>query len=830
MRISYRWLRELLPELAASPDEVADRLSFAGLAVDAIEHLGDALRALEVVRVTGLEPHPKRSGLRLVAVERRSGTQRVVCGARNVPDPGGYVVLAPLGSRLPGLDFTLEPREIGGVLSEGMLVSEAELGLAEQAEGILIVKSTTEPGTPFLQVFPEADDVIFELDVTPNRPDALGHVGVARELAALFALPFQEPSRDAEPAATDELEKLIRIENQAPDRCPHYAAAAVLNVSVGPSPKWMQWRLHRLGIRPISNVVDVTNWLLLEFGQPLHAFDLDRIGGKLIRIRQAAAAERFTTLDGIQRTLETDDLVICDAEGPAALAGVMGGADSEIQESTRQVLLECAYFMPGGVRRSARRHGLHTESSHRFERGVNFGAIEVVLARAKAMLVELAGASAVPGMLHARGKPLELPRISLRARHMQRLLGSEIPFDEALSHLNRLGLQVESVEDGAEGKRATVRGASFRPDIRIEADLIEEVARVHGLEKIPTRLPRIAPQAVRSSGKLEREIADIAVALGLSEALTYAFVAKRDLEAVSALPPVVALENPLTEERSVMRTSLLPGLLEALRRAERRGERAARLFSVGARFLPPAPPASARAAEARPRHPDDQLLPEERPSFAALLAGPRTEPLTLKPAEVDVFDAKGLAVELIERLTRAVASVRALTGEKAPAHLHPRGAAELLVEGVPVGVFGPLHPDVVDAFDLAGPAQIIELDLAQLEAVGKRMPRYQPIPKLPAIVRDLSLVVDEQVPAGTVQELISKAAGELCESVELAALFQGGSVPAGQRSLTYRVVYRDPKSRTDVEHARTLTDKEVDQLQAQVLRVAQQELGATLRG
>jgi phenylalanyl-tRNA synthetase beta chain len=832
MRVSYRWLCELLPALSATPAEVAERLTTAGLEVEAVQAFGAGLERVLVAAVREVEQHPERSGLRLVTVDRGGQQQRVVCGAPNVPGPGGLVVLAPVGTTLPAVGVTLTPRDIGGVVSEGMLCSEAELGLGDGADGILVLpEGTAEPGTPLPDALPGAQDTLFELGVTPNRPDALGHVGVARELGMLFGLDFTPPE-PAAPARTAEAElgSLISVDNEDTERCPHYGAGVVLDVQIAPSPLWLRWRLYSLGVRPISNVVDITNLILLEYGQPMHAFDLDRVRQSRIVVRRARAGEPFTTLDGVARKLVEDDLVICDGEGPSALAGVMGGEDSEIRDETRRVLLECAYFTPRGIRRTSRRHALHTESSFRFERGVDWGAVPRVLEHAKSLLTELCSGAAVPGALHAKGPAPAIPQATLRSGRLDALVGKPIDFDEALGILRRLGFGVGSVQGQGAAASADVVGASWRPDISREVDLIEEVARVHGLDRIPTVLPAIAPQTPRSSGRLERDISAHAVSLGLSEAITFAFVSPRELEAVHAPPPVVRLSYPLTEERSVMRTSLLPGLLEALGRARRRGQPDARLFAVGARFLPPSDaPRSAAAEAARPKlEGDARELPEERPSFAALLAGTRPAYLTAHPDEYDVYDAKGLALELVERMTRQSASVEHSVGEHA-LHLHPRGAAVLRVGGTTVGVLGPLHPDVVDALDLGGGAQIVELDLAALEAVGRAVPRFAPIPRLPAVSRDLALVVHDDVPAGRVEALIRGAAGGLCESVELFDLFRGGSVPEQHRSLAFHVVYRDPGAATDPDHARTLTDKEVDARQAEVIRAAEKELGASLR-
>ncbi|HEY0464485.1 MAG TPA: phenylalanine--tRNA ligase subunit beta [Polyangiaceae bacterium] len=827
MRASYRWLRELLPSLTASPEEVALRFAAGGLAVDSVHAFGAGLESILVVRVLAKEPHPKRASLNLVTVDRGGVEQRVVCGASNVPAPGGLVVLAPLGATLPGMDAPLAPREIAGVLSEGMLCSETELGLAEGAEGILILpEGTAAPGARFVEAFPAAQDTIYELEVTTNRPDALGHVGLARELAVLFELPFAAPGAGT-PARTTEvsLASLIQVDNRDTERCPHYAAGAVLDVTIARSPLWLQWRLHSLGVRPISNVVDITNLLLLEFGQPLHAFDLDQVRGGQIIVRRATAGEPFATLDGIARSLDVDDLVIADAQGPSALAGVMGGQVSEIRETTRRVLVESAYFAPRGVRRTSRRYGLHTEASHRFERGVDYGQVGHVLERAKTLLTELASGSAVPGAIHARAPEPSPAEITLRSSRLDALLGTPVPFTEACAIIERLGFPV--LEVTGSGASAVLRtcAVSFRPDVTREVDLIEEVCRVRGLDAIPTRLPAIISQAPRGTGKLERDVANAAVALGLSEAVTYAFVSESDLAKVHAPKPSVRLSNPLTEERNVMRTSLLPGLLEALRRARRRGEMRARLFTVGSCF---GGVVSETVGGTRPRLAADiGCLPREELRFAAVLAGPRHEYLSLKPEEVDVYDAKGVAVELVERVTGKLASVR-LSPSK-PGHLHPRGASDIWVGDVLLGQLGPLHPEVVDALDLGGAAQVIELDLEALQRVGRGVLQFRAIPRLPPVTRDLSLVVDDAVAAGKVGEILEQAGGPLCESIELLGLFRGGSLPAGQKSLTFRVVCRDPKARTLAEEARTLTDKEVDEVQLRMLQAARTQFGATLR-
>jgi phenylalanyl-tRNA synthetase beta chain len=831
MRVSLNWLRELIPALDLSAAEIGDKLTALGLELEGSIKVGAGLDAVEICEVRSVEPHPNRDRLQLVTVARKGTEQRVVCGAANVPQPGGSVVLAPLGSTLPAVGLTLEPRKLGGVVSEGMLCSETELGLGAGANGILtFAAGRFATGTRFLDAFPFAEDTVFELGITPNRPDALGHIGVARDLAALLNLnwspPSCEPASDSNSNLDERLDDLIEIDNLATEYCPRYGAAIVREVSVHTSPEWLRWRLSALGIRPISNVVDITNLLLMEFGNPMHAFDLTRIRGRKIIIRHARAGEPMTTLDGVDRELLATDLVIGDSEGPSALAGVMGGADSEIRDQTTDVLLECAYFNPRGIRRTARRLGLHSDSSFRFERGVDWAALPAVLGRASQLLCELAGARAVNGQRFADGALPELPTIPFRHRQLERLLGCEIDFPEALALLERLGFAVLNRDATA----AELRGASWRPDVTLEADLIEEVARLRGLDAIPTVLPRIAPQTPTPAGRLEREARHAASSIGLFEAIGYSFVSAADLETLRAPAPIVILKSPLSSERSVMTTSLLPGLLEAVKRARRRGENDVRLFTVASRFLTPSSTSQpAQIQAARPRVSEDAgRLPEERLSFAAVLTGRR--PTYLKAADpLDEFDAKGVAVRLIEQLTGRTPST--LWGGPPPSptpHLHPRSAGLLTLDDLTVGCFGPLHPDICDSLELGGPVQIVELDLAALETIGRAMPKYRPVPRLPAVTRDIALEVDSSINTERLTEAIASGAGELCESVTLFDLFESKQLGPGHRSLAFRVVYRDPRATTHPDEAKTLTDKQVDQQHAKVVAAVQQ-LGATLR-
>ena len=811
MKASVRWLRELLPSLdQATPQVIADRFTHAGLEVEGTHEYGAGTDACIVVEVTALRPHPTKSGLRLVTVLREGGkTQEVVCGAPNVPDPGGLVVLAPLGAYLPAKDLTIAVRAIAGVTSEGMLCSESELGLSDEQGGILILPSgTCAPGTKLSEAVPNARDTVLEIGLTPNLPDGLGQVGLARELAALSGITFSWPEAGHVAATIDvSAASLCAVTVEDAERCPHYGAAGAVDVTVGPSPLWARYRLQALGVRSISNVVDVTNLVMLEYGHPIHAFDLDRVAERKIVVRRATDGEVLMTLDRVERKLVADDLLICDGSGPVALAGVMGGASSEIQPDTKRVLYECAWFDPRTVRRTARRHGMHTESSHRFERGVDPSDVSRVLDRAVALTTTMASGKAAKGRLHVQGSrvedepaPVKRTKLRFRGHRVADVTGAAIPFAESVAILRRLGCELEN----ADADTCDVLVPTHRPDIGREIDLVEEVIRVHGMAAVPAELPSIhASRDIGGREELARRAKEIAATLGLSEAITFSFTSEKVLEVLGAPSPAVKLENPMAEHQSVLRTTLLVGLLDAVKNARRHGERDVREFTVGPVFLAP----------------KDGALPDERLRLAFAIAGDRPTWLE-KPRPLDVWDAKGYVLEIARRLTGKAATIVPAPREDAPSHLHPRGAAFVEIDGARVGAFGPLHPDVVEALELDGKVYVFEMELDAF-ATGPNNPQFTSLPRFPASTRDVALMVKDSVLAGEVEAVVRSAAGPLAEAVRLFDRFVGGHVPAGHASLAFRVVYRSAE--------RTLTDAEVDAAHANVVSTATERFDATLR-
>jgi phenylalanyl-tRNA synthetase beta chain len=832
MLASHNWLMELTG-LTLEPSEVAVRLTAAGLEVEGTRTVA-GVSGVVVAEVRGLRPHPARENLRLVSLFDGVQEQEVVCGAPNVPAPGGLVAFARLGTTLPS-GVRIEERKLGGIVSRGMICSAAELDIGSDADGILIIDAGPRraPGTALDDALP-LRDTLYTISVTPNRPDCLGHVGIARELAALHAVPFAAPNASiarqlaagstlvpagpqrvllsgagAAPAVAISNEGVppgVQVRVIAPERCPRYAAALVLGVTIGATPFELRYRLHTLGLRSISNVVDATNLILLGWGYPIHAFDLEKLRDARIEVRLAQPGETMQTLDGITRTLTEDDLLICDGAGPVALAGVMGGANSEISPTTRHVLIECAYFDPRSVRRTSKRTGLHTDSSHRFERGVDPQAVRAVLTHAASMIAALSGGAALPEAFDVQGTLPAQRRATFDAARASALLGTPVDIAQARDIFKRLGCVVQTQVDTSV---LDVVLPSFRPDLSREVDLIEEYARIRGYDSIPTLLPRIRPSSEGSAPEIAfvRKLRESCVAVGLSEAVNFALVAPGDLPRARVPLEAPCVANPMSEERSVLRTALLPGLLHNLQLAQRHQQKRFSAFEVARVFRDVAP----------------GELPHEHYELGVLLWGLRQNWYDERE-QLDFFDAKGVLESVTQLLIgRAVETLPDALLERDAAFLHPRRVARVVLAGAPVGVVGEVHPDVVEAFDLVGQALYAVVDVAALLRAAQGLPArsVSALPRLPSSTRDLAVVVEEALPAGDVASVLRSAAPELTESVRLFDIYRGAPVPEGHKSLAFHVVYRDP--------ATTLTDKRVDDIHARVSAAAEKHFAAALR-
>lgn len=820
MLISRQWIESLMSPAAGerlSDEAFGDAITSLGLEVEGVTRFGDDLRTVVVAEVKGIEAHPNADKLRLVDVFDGERTIKVVCGAPNVPDPGGKIAFARLGSVLPG-GFEIGAREIRGVHSEGMICAEEELGIGPDGDGIMVLPTAWEPGTPLPDAVPGIADTIFELGITPNRPDALGHVGVAADLAVKLGRSLVAP--DATLADVPTAEGLVSLD--APERCGRYIGRTFEGAAVGGSPLWMRVRLHRLQLRPINNVVDITNYVLMLWGQPLHAFDRAKLAQGRVVVRLASADEPMTTLDDAELKLDPTDLVIADAQRPQALAGVMGGKDSGVEPGATTLLLETAWFQPGFVRASARRHGLGTDSSYRFERGVDFGArLQGACATAERLICELAGAT-VTGGLDVAGQVPTVETISLRSTRISALLGMEIPAEEVQRVLTGLEVSLEAAGEGA----WTCVPPTHRPDLGCEEDLIEELVRHYGLDRLPSTpsLPSEPPGMRVDPGqrdadalaRLEDAVLDAMRSENLQEVLAFAFADPADL-APFGVPAdrTVTVTNPLRIQTSVMRTHMMPGLLRAASLNVARHARAVRLCEVGRIYDWPQDSATFAGATAEV----DALLPRERRRAAFFVCGGAREAEAYSGSDVAT-----IAASVLSRLG-ARASIR--PADPAAAWLHPGVQAHVQLEGVTVGEVGEVHPDLMKQFEFPEGVRAYYGELWLETLTADHVARHHALPRFPSTSRDLSLEIPISTAAAIVTDALTKAEGEaehvedgprLAQgdtaggAIEIVEDYRGEGVPEGHRALLLRLHYRAP--------GRSVTDDEVQALHGAVVQAA----------
>jgi phenylalanyl-tRNA synthetase beta chain len=800
VKISFNWLKELvaLPAHTGS-DDVGRRLTLAGLEVESIERRGREVSGVLVAEVLGVRPFPGADKLRIVKVRVADGAGaggvEVVCGAPNVPGPGGRVAWAPPGATLPG-GLKLGRKEIRGFDSPGMICSERELGIGDGVDGILILSTAHAVGADFAATLGIADD-IFEVNVTPNRADALSHVGIAREVAALFGVAWKLPPVNAVTTRPSNGPFSVQIRDAV--ACPRYHATIIRGVRVGPSPLAMRMRLAACGVRAISNVVDATNYVMLETGHPLHAFDLDKVRGDAeaqaaVVVRRAHAGETMRTLDGVDRTLEAGDIVIADGQGgPIALAGVMGGATSEVTASTTNVLLEAATFDPRGVRRTAKRLGMHSEASHRFERGVDAESVPVAGARAAALIAELGGGYIAGDAVDEYIAPVAPRQVMLSRTALERVAGFAILAQTAAEKLRGVEIEVAVRDDDLV---ATV--PTFRRDVTIAEDLIEEVMRLVGYDHAPARLPAGGKAPAPSPERLADRARDILAAVGLHEIAGWAFVPRTALAALGdpVLAQAIGVKNPISADYEVMRTLLLPGLADAARRNLAHGIADVRLFEVG----PVIRPLAGADHHAQLTY------------AGGLLIGRRGA--WLKPGEpLDFFDAKHVVVELLRGL-----GIFAPTFTPPPAAggafgiLHPGVSAEIQAPGlagdagedapVPLGFVGELHPATAGRLGFDVPVFIFEIHLDPLEKVA-RTARASVPSRFPPVSRDISFWIDAPISADTQSTVMRHAGENLLRDVTVLEDFRDPRfVAPGKKGMLWTLTYRADD--------RTLTDAEVD--------------------
>jgi len=807
MRVPLSWLRDYV-DIKIPLEDLAHRLTMAGIGVEAIERVGARWDKIYVGEVLEVHPHPNADRLTIAEVEYGGDKPlTVITGALNIKvgDKGLKVATALAGARLidghspEHPEITLKPAKIRGIRSEGMICSELELGISDEHEGIMILDPEAPVGLPLADYL---GDTIFHLELSPNLVRCLSLIGVAHEVAALTGERVRLPEMNLV-AEGGPIEEMVSVEIEAPDLCPRYSASLITGLTVAPSPPWLQCRLRAAGMRPINNIVDVTNYVMLELNQPLHAFDYGKIRGKRIIVRRAGRDRIFTTLDREERELSPDMLVIADEEGPVGVAGVMGGLESEITETTRQVLLESANFDRVSIRRTSQALKVRSEASIRFDKGLDPASTIPALRRASELIRQLAGGQVARGFADAYPQPRERKEIPFPMREVERLLGVSVPLEEAVRILESLEFQVEALSE----ERLKVVVPSYRGDVSLPADLVEEVARIKGYDEIPTTLlsGELPPQRINWSLHWERRAREVLAACGLSEVITYTLVNRRELEAFplwgeETKHEALTIANPIALDQNLLRTTLLPSLLKVLASNLRYHSQIC-IFEIGRVYLP-----------------QEGELPWERNTLALALAGGEEKSIWGEGKVIDFYDLKGV----IEILLREM-GIREY--EFVPA-LHPSfspyKAAHLLAgeEQTVVGILG--ESQVGEAFDLGGRSvYLAEIDFEALSSKAKAERRYEPLPRYPAITQDIALVVDEEIPVRKVRRLIMEEGGALLVEARLFDLYRGAPIPRGKKSLAYSLTYRAPD--------RTLTAAEVVKIQERIVSHLYEAIGARRR-
>jgi phenylalanyl-tRNA synthetase beta chain len=799
VKVPLKWLRDYV-DIILPPQDLAHRLTMAGSEVSEILSTSGNWDKISVAQVVDVSRHPNADRLHLATVDLGDERMTVVCGAPNVA-PGQKVAFARVGAELidghSGQPAILKAARIRGVESAGMVCSEKELGLSDYHEGILVLPKDAPIGTPLGDYL---GDTVLDVDITPNRPDCLSVLGIAREVAALTGQTVREPPLDY-PEEGRPAKERAKIEIADRDLCPRYCATIIDGVRIGPSPPWLQERLLAAGLRPISNVVDVTNYVMLEVGQPLHAFDFSRIAGRRIIVRRTRPGETITTLDGSVRPLAPDMLAIADAEEAVAVAGVMGGAASEVDEGTTTILLEAANFNPASLRRTSAALKLRTDASLRFEKGLSPELAMVGVRRATRLILELAGGRAAPGVIDVYPGKQRVTRIAVTQERLRKILGVQLPVSHVRHTLMSLGFGCRWLPPD----RYVVRVPYWRTDVRIPDDVAEELARVIGYDELPTTtlagvIPPATPQPAR---QLRERVRDMLAAAGMQEIITYSLTDRENLakvlspEDLAAHPPL-RVANPMSRQQEYLRTTLRASLLETLA-ANLRHRQAGMvaLFETARLYLP---------------RPDD--LPQEVECLAGVVSGTRPDRWGHPGERVDFFDAKAYLDFLFDRL-----NLPPTYEDSEDFALLPGRSGEARLDGQRLALVGQVHPRVAAAFDIEQDVFLFELDLEALLPHTGKPHHYQPLSRFPAVEEDIAIVVDESVPAAQVQAIIESFS--LVQRAVLFDVYTGPPVPAGKKSLAYSLAYQS------FEH--TLTDAEVQRERRRILERLSRQVGAELR-
>jgi phenylalanyl-tRNA synthetase beta chain len=801
MRVSMDWLKEYV-EVPYNAGEMADRLTMAGIPVEEIDHLGEAYQGIKVGEVRAMTPHPNADNLLVCRIGLGDGEVTVITAAKNL-QVGDKVPLAISGTVLPN-GTKIETADFRGVISQGMMCSETELGLARESSGIMVLPNNTRIGQDVAKVLGLDDDVLV-LELTANRADCYGMINVAYEASAITGLPVKLPDFTVTEAG-ERVEGLAEFRIQASDLCPRYAARVLTGIKMGVSPLWMRRRLLAAGVRPISNMVDLTNYVMIELNQPLHAFDLDRLAQRKVIIRRAFPQERIKTLDEVERVLQPDQLLIADPEQGHCIAGVMGGSISEVTMETKNIFLESAYFTPVNIRRTAGALAMRTEASVRFGKGgIDPSGTVNALNRTAHLVEALKIGTVAKGVLDQYEKPIKPRTIHARVGRINAILGTEIAGSEMNAYLEKLGMNVQETGQG----RMDVTVPTRRPDIENEADLAEEVGRLYGYDKIPTTTPSSSKVGRRNPRQQwEQTIRHLLTGFGCTEIMTYSFHGESTFDRMG-LAPEDPLRNsvhmmvPLSEEASLMRTTLLSGILQTLEYNAKRRQNDLAVFEMARIYIPRG----------------EGELPYEPLHLAGGLMGRATEPgWNQSNRKFDFYDGKGLLEQLFAGLR--LENVDFTQGEHPI--LHPGRTAQITVNGQRVGILGEIHPRVAKEFGFAEPVILWELDLEALpQAVNQVAVTYRPLPKFPGVSRDIALVVPKNVKAQAIEETIRQQAPVLLEDVALFDLYEGEKIPEGYRSLAFSLFFRSEE--------RTLQEEEVSKLMEKIIAEINRVYHANIR-
>ena len=798
MLVSLKWLNDYIDLSDVSVEEVDDKLTSSGLEVDEVIDLRKKYENIVVGYVEKSEKHPDADKLSVCKVSDGEQVFDVVCGAPNVA-AGQKVAFAKVGAVIPGGGFKIKKAKIRGAVSEGMICAGDELEINDDHTGILVLDDKLTAGTEISKVL-GFDDVIFDIAITPNRPDALSHIGIARDLAALFNRKLKTPEFELN-ESDENARSVASVEIENSDACPRYSAKIVKNVTIKESPDWLKERLNAVGLRPINNIVDITNFVLYEIGQPLHAFDLNFLSGKKIIVKNAGDGDKFVTLDSKERELKSNNLMICDAEKPVAVAGVMGGENSEVTEQTKDVLIESAYFNPSSIRKTAKQLGLQTDASYRFERGTNPEITIWAAERAAALMAELAGGEVLKGVIDVYPKQLERKVIKLRYERINKILGYEVAPETVRFIMTKLDFTLVLEEDDF----VMVEVPLFRPDIEREIDLIEEVARIYGYDKIPQVAKvqvTLQPKVDQTKGKEKGR--EILVALGYNEIITNSLLNDKPAEMFGK---PIKLLNPQSSEMTHTRPSLLPGMLQTISRNLKVKEENLKLFEIGHIFN--------KVNETINSFED--FVESESLLFAITGFKEEKEWFTTNPVKFDFFDLKG-DLELFAAKLFAGSNVR-FEYQNEESDYYNYGI-KLKVNGKQIGFGGKLKDNLLKEFDIKQEVFTFELILSDLSEVRRRS--FKPLLKYPKVYRDMAFVLNKDIDSDEVIRAIKKAGGKLLKNIKLFDIFENKSLGESKKSIAFKLEYYDEN--------KTLTEEEVDKDFWNVIDKIKKQFGAELRG